>query len=250
MSWEKSEVDGTIGILHTGFVHTVWALSLRQLIIPKVKYSLVSGVPYDIARNLIAEQFLKDGGDWLFFLDSDVVLQPNDLIHLLRISEERKLAVVAALYWRRTPPIEPAMWVYADESKSKYISVYPYECKTCGARLVNEFIASEHRKLGHKVVRKWEPGEILLVDAVHMGATLIKRWVLEELKIKNPDKPFFYYTAKKYGYEDGSSEDFYFCKRIIEEIGIRPAVATNVVAKHISHVFIDGYTGEIDFMEV
>ena len=104
------------------------------------------------------------------------------------------------------------------------------------------------RKLGHKIVRRWTPGDILLVDAVHMGATLIKRWVFEKLKEKNPDKPFFYYTAKKY--EIGESEDFYFCRRLVNELGIKPAVATNVIARHITHVFIDGYTGELDFMEV
>ena len=249
MAWEKKDIAGTIGILHTGYVHVIWAIMLRKLITPgKVRYSLVSGAPYDVARNNIVREFLdKDGGEWLLFLDSDVLLKENDLMHLLKISEERNLPVVAALYWRRTPPIYPAMWVYAENDKDKYVNVLPYECTTCKAKLINDFVAREHRLMGHKVVRTWEPGDILLVDAVHMGATLIKRWVFEKLKEKNPDKPFFFYTAGKY--DVGWSEDFWFCRRLVEELGIRPAVATNVVAGHITHAVVDGLNGTVDIVE-
>lgn len=246
MAWEKRTVSGAVGILHTGTVHMAWAIMLRKLITPgNINYILVSGAPYDVSRNRIVERFLESDAEWLMFIDSDVLLPQDALTYLLKVSGERNLPVVAALYWRRTPPIHPCQWI-ENEGGDGYIPVNPYECMTCKQSIMNIFTAKEHREMGHRVVKKWDYGDILLVDAVHMGATLIKRWVFEKLKEKDSGKPFFYYTAGKYGV--GSSEDFYMCRRL-KEIGVKPAVATNIVAKHITHTYIDGFSGEIDFLE-
>jgi hypothetical protein len=249
VSWEKSS-GVAIGILHPGYVHTAWAIMLRRLVIPgDARYILVTGVPYDIGRNKIVDKFLEGSEEYLFFLDTDVILDNDALVYLIKISREKNLPVVSALYWRRYPPIHPAMWVYKDESKREYIPVYPFECRTCKQPIMNVFTASEHRRMGHEVVSKWNLGDILLVDAVHMGATLVKRWVFERLRELNPDKPFFYYTFGKHGEDIQVSEDFYFSRRLVEELHIKPAVATNILAKHIAHTYVNPLTGEIEFLE-
>ena len=111
---------------------------------------------------------------------------------------------------------------------------------------MNYFEFMEHKRMGHDVKRRWKPGDILLVDAIHMGATLIRRDVLEKLRDSDPDKPFFLDTRGRE--KHGVSEDFYFCQRLAE-IGVKPAVATGIVAHHVSHTYIDGYTGEVEFLE-
>lgn len=252
MAWEKTGIEGTIGILHTGILHTAWALAFKRLIHGPVKFSLISGLPYDVARNKVVESFLDGGGEYLFFLDSDVVVSSSCLIELQQISKHHNLPIVAALYWRRAPPTHPAMWTEHPDKPGHYEPVLPYICKTCGDKLVNSHAAKIHADVnGHNVIRNWDKDDVLKVDVVHMGATLIKREVFEKLIESNKRKPFFYYNLEKTKkYRPGYSEDFYFCNRVRRELGIRPAIATGVVAHHISNTYIDGETGEIKFIEI
>ena len=53
----------------------------------------------DISRNIIASTALKEGAEWCFFLDDDVVAPPNVVQRLM----QHNLPIVSGLYWRRHP---------------------------------------------------------------------------------------------------------------------------------------------------
>lgn len=141
-AWEIREQKRVlVGVLHCDTVSTAWALGLRNLIIPG-QVMVVSGMPYDHARNVIAAQALQGGFESVFYLDSDVIPPRDAILRLLR----HRLPVVSGLYCRRSPP-----------------QGVPVMQKPLG-RWVTNFV----------------PGTMVDVDVVGSGCLLIHRSVLEK----------------------------------------------------------------------
>lgn len=195
MAWTKRNPTLLVGIPHTGHVTMEWALAFRQLSIPFPHlYSFVRGVPIDRARNQLVETMLEKGCEWLFFLDSDVIVPPNIIEKLMA----HKQPIMSALYYRRYPPYNPSMWKLAEHPKpeGKYTPIMSFP-----------------------------KGEIVEADVIGMGACLIHRRVFEKL-----EPPWFKWTQ---GWEKGGvSEDFYFCEKAREK-GFRLLVDTSIVCKHV-----------------
>jgi hypothetical protein len=62
-------------------------------------------------RNIITEQALSLGAEWIFYLDDDQVLAPDTLLRLLRHDKD----VVSGLYVSREPPFIPHVYDKEDE---------------------------------------------------------------------------------------------------------------------------------------
>lgn len=203
MAWIRRTPEILIAIPHTGHVSTEWALAFRQLQINRPHlYSFNRGVPIDRARNMLVETMLEKGCDWIFFLDSDVICPPDTVERLLA----HKQPIISALYYRRYPPYNPAMWVKSPQptEQGKYTPIMEFP-----------------------------KGQIVEADVIGLGACLIHRRVFEKL-----EKPWFKWTE---GWEKGGvSEDFYFCEKA-KQAGFRILVDTSILCKHeVSGVVYDG----------
>ena len=195
MAWELSRpvVQGNsdkpqicFGLPHTGMTSVEWALAFDALEKPR-PYSTIqmTGQPVDKARNLIVKEFLKIGAEWLFFLDTDVILGKPTIVNgkedvtydkdaLIRMLN-RKLPIVTGVYYRRSDPPVPGIYKY-------YPDMQPAP--------------------GHRPIMEYPMDKLFPVDAVGAGCLLIHRMVFE--KVPRPWFLFGDVDANEF------SEDFYF----------------------------------------
>lgn len=220
-SWEILESNKVLcAILHTDVTTIAWSFGLRNLIIPgrdelRMFYPFLplAGMPYDHARNTSVIATLNSGAEYLFCYDSDVV-PPRDAI--LRLMTH-KLPIISGMYCRRSPP-----------------HGLPVMIKD--GRWITDFT----------------PGSLVEVDVVGAGCLLIHRSVFERLPPdpRRPEKRWFDWRVDCKGlilpngqplYQDGEclSEDFVFCQRIKQHLGIKTYVDTSVRCKHIGHCEAD-----------
>lgn len=193
-AWELSKPSILVAVPHTGAVSTQWAFGLWQLgVDAKCLLSFHAGAPIDASRNKLVDEMEKNGCDWLFFLDSDVIPPKGTIDTLL----SHNLPIVGGLYYTRISPIIPTVWVNnPDDSGATYIP------------------------------KNFQPGEITEADAIGMGCCLIHKRVFDKL-----DKPYFNWTLDEDG-NKGVSEDFYFCKKA-KEAGFKIFVDTRISCEHM-----------------
>ncbi len=202
-SWEILSHPSIIcGILHVDTTTVRWALGIRNLQFPGPHHIMcVAGMPFDHARNAVAEQVRGNPDvDYLAFLDSDVVPPPDAFV---RLASHRK-KVISGVYCRRSPPHGvPVM-----QRNGTWVTELP--------------------QLGR------EP--IIEVDVVGAGLLLIHRSVLE-IPPQRPGKPWFDWRVDMQGHlppEQCMSEDFTWCRHI-KNHGIPILVDTSIRAHHVGY---------------
>lgn len=196
----EATTELAVVVPHTGSVSMRWAVRLSELQAPPHHIVTKSNAAVDLSRELVVEDALDTGAEWLLFLDSDVV-PPPDVYGRLR---SREVPVVSGLYSVDTPEQpHPAMW-RLDENDSP--TPVPVDRKG-----------------------------VLNVDAVGLGCLLVSRDVLEDL-----ERPWFRWTKgydehpwdlRHDGERPGVSEDFHFCHRL-KEAGHEIYVDTTVECLH------------------
>ena len=139
------------------------------------------------SRNLVREKVLKEGYDYLFCLDQDVVL-PQDAIQKL-VSHGKD--IVTGIYY------------------NNFTKVDPKTGEVLQRKLPTVWINSLKDKTKLVTIRKdvLESGKLIKIDSCGTGCILIHREVLEKVKFRwEDDKPgvddvFFCIDALKLGYE-------------------------------------------------
>jgi len=188
MAWEYRKVDDAVKprvailVPHTGEISLEWAdrvygplkykpsPDFDKLIFP------VRGVPWDVARNMLVKEALKDPKvTHLMWWDSDLVpetpLDPNDVIlQLMRCDAPIASGVYRA---RQRQGFNYAMWLKRPE--------------------------------GFVAIDKWS-GNWIKVSVIGMGYCLCKREVFERVP-----EPWFWW-----GPGESPSEDFNFCLKVTE----------------------------------
>lgn len=92
-----------VGVPHTGKVSFRWFAHYYAMQNPlRTMISGEAGQPIDISRNIIVSVALQRGCEYVFFLDSDVIVESETLINLI----ESKLPIISAVYFARSPPYE------------------------------------------------------------------------------------------------------------------------------------------------
>lgn len=199
-----------IGVPTTGLIRFEWASARYNQIIPcNWSHSECSPVlPQSInpvgflvaeARNIIVNDFIKRGAEWLFFIDHDVII-PHDCF--VRINEwindyGDKYPVICGLYFAKASSPEPLIY----------------------------------RGRGNSYFKDWRVGDKVMVDGIHMGCTLIHRSLLEAMWKDAPeyvipgagvirrvfDTPAGVFNDPETGIPHGFSgtEDLAWCNRII-----------------------------------
>lgn len=131
-----------IGVPTLGTVRIEWHNAMGALVIPtNWQNSAQTPINFltDDAQNIICAQAISANFDWVLFIEDDVLV-PADLFQRLRpYMDHAKYPVVCGLYHLKTIPPEPM--VYRGRGNGPYL--------------------------------KWKPGQVVEVDGVPTGCTLI-----------------------------------------------------------------------------
>ena len=224
---EKKKAEIALCIPHQETVSMEWAFAFRNLKLPPHLYFMNRGMPIDVAREQMVRSALKHDVDYIFFLDSDVVLPSDAVLTLKAIAEQKNLDIVSALYWARKRGediLQPAAWKII-QREGNIVKLAP--------------VAAE---------QYIDKGAILEVDCIGLGACLIRRKVFDELDRKGV-KPFFEWGLGRPNLPQ-VSEDFNFCLKVADHLGIHPYVATSVRAHHVCTARRNKDTGQLELVEV
>lgn len=187
-------IDGTVGYICTiPMVYEPFVTSMIQL----VQYNQAKGIrvwynrttvgSQAVARNHLVKSML---GEWLFFVDTDIVFPHDTLEKMLKIQKQHNLDVLSGVYYYRQPPHLPA--VYQTDN---------------GTEIWNQEPEYDSNGLG----------KAFLVGG---GCLLVKRKVFDRIKQELNEEPF--------SIIEDSGEDFSFCRRLTK-LNI-PIHVTNTIA--------------------
>lgn len=182
------------------------AIPIAESVHPKVFQSILAVVAYscqhgikvadigitfreiiDLARNNLAEQFLKTDTEWLFWMDSDMSFPADILEQLFKTAEEKDAKIVSGVYYQRKGKNMPVLWSRGDTLASGGISAEG-TIKTEQNKYVGSFMFPHQDKK-----------EPFKAHAAGFGCILVHRSVFEVM-----DRPWFQFK------QGVCSEDFYF----------------------------------------
>lgn len=164
-----------------------------------LSYSLTSTKPLCLARNTIVYEAVSREVDYIFWLDSDMFIQPNTLERLY----DHNLDIVSALYFQK---------------------VYPYR------PVARRVVKLENGEYDCELYDDIEIGKGLVEGANGLGAVLIKTDVFRTVFF-----PPFHFDIK---YDKDTfvsklvSEDIYFFKNAYKK-GFKAWIDTNIICRHI-----------------
>jgi len=146
-----------VGIPMTGVLRSEWHLSYVGLVTPCNWSQVVS--PYLLdqyspmeflvadARNIIADQAIKNNFEWLFFVDHDVCLPYNTLLRFNERMRKSDVPIFGGLYFTRSVPAEPLTY----------------------------------RGLGNSFYDKWKIGDQVWLTGMGLGCTMINVKLLKAI---------------------------------------------------------------------
>lgn len=168
------------------------------------------------ARNNVVKYALKQPNcEWVFFMDSDQTFHSWALKKLLpRLS---KWDVIGAAYFLRISPFHAVAY--------RHVHGIDYETMTTE---IMSYLHSKNAPLGGNIARYHGDDGVMPCDGLGTGAMLISRRILEKI-----EPPYF-------SYEEGGSEDLYFCRKVKAAHG-KIAVDAGLTCGHMIQLPV-GYT--------
>lgn len=218
-----------VAYLHTGIIHHAFMESLINAIMYDMRHDgalrqlhAISDPYIPQGRCQAVEDFLKTDSEWLWFLDYDIIFEPEVLGKLLDAADPVDRPIVSALYLAHFYEAFRPCWLAHDGS---VISTEDY-VRTRGN--------PEH----------WP----LPLAGCGMGCTLIHRSVLEKIAEKHRDDPWPWFGHDIVRKQDGSiermGEDFTFCFRakavgasvwgVPVEVGHQKSIPISVDTPHLT----------------
>ena len=187
-------------------VHSDFMLSFIGVLsenLPKYDLRLVFSkrFPLDAARNELVEKALLDDPDYLWFIDSDMIIPPGALDALIKSDKD----IVSALYYQRKPPFRPVVCMMKD---GKY-----------------------------RMLDMVKLNSIFEVDIVGFGCVLVRKGVVEKMKSSNHG---IYFDFKNKGGDvtEQLNEDMVFCENA-RKLGFKVFLDSRVICKHIGEIYVD-----------
>jgi hypothetical protein len=166
-------------------------------------------MPMLLAANEMVRSFLTTPCDSLLMVDADQVFTPETLTRLRGDSRAWGYDGVGALYIGRSAH-RPLLMRETPETAG----LLPHE-----------------GKVEYYWIEKWPDGDLVDVDVMGLGFTLLRRHVFEELP-----PPWFCYTPQN----PDASDDIYFFRRS-HKLGRKFAINTKVKIGHIMDEAVLGY---------
>ena len=179
-------------IPHTGEVTSEWCLRFKDLQLPPGSQVFMSrGMPIDVTRESMVHGALDAGYEWIFFLDSDVILPDNTFERLLSHNQP----IINGIYKAK----KPGGFFWAAWMRTKI------ENKTSGVPVsaTGEAFAP---------IAKWE-GRLISVDVIGTGCMMVHRSVFEKIMKDYPGIPMFFWTKDS----QPESSEIYESSRSVDE---------------------------------
>jgi hypothetical protein len=178
-----------------------------------VDHNIVQGSILTSQRNECVQRMR---GDWLLFIDDDMVWRPDAVGRLIATFEENDLDMLGGLCFRRSEPYQPTLYMRERPNEGAY-----------------NFLES------------WPEDEVVEVDATGMAFVVIRKRVFEMIaggpmppyEIRKGSPPNFF------RWEGQMGEDLRFCQDA-KAAGARIWVTTGIEIGHVSEVQI----GHRDFL--
>lgn len=225
-AWEVPRPNVLMATLTRELVSTKWAAGYRALQLPSYSAeSILSGMPFDHARNTACENVLASGFTWLFFLDDDVVAPPNTIQRLINHGQD----IVSGLYYRRAAPIVPVMMTHDDKGNSQWITSWPQN-HLIEVDLVGAGCLLIHRRVLEQMSRPWFDWQLDKVTpnpCRHCGREATMEHCRDVGGKSTPHEPSRPHVPPRL------SEDFAFCRKAKKEFGFKIHVDTSIVCEHI-----------------
>ena len=200
----KNKVGVLIGIAASGrdiSVYMIPAMGMQAAPTHfSVGYLCVKGLPVEQAREKLAEEALKVGAKYLWFVDDDTIPPPNALRRLVHILENyEEIAVVGGVYVTKSDPTQPVVF----------------------------------RGSGLGSYWQWKAGDVFEVTSMGAGCMLIKTEIFEKIP-----KPWFKFTdsptTDPLNPGQLTSEDVGFCNAV-RDAGYLVFAHGGVLCDHYDH---------------
>ena len=221
---QRAERVLAVLIPHTGSMSSEWTLMLREMPLPQGSQVFMSrGMPIDVIWDSMVKTVLDLGFEWIFFLDSDVILPKDALQNLI----SHNLPLVSGLYKAKKPNgFFWAAWMKGKTPEGKEAFV---------------------------PIASWTD-RLFEVDVIGCGCMLINRKVFEGIRAKT-DLPFFMWSKDRnpellskmniptslMPLMGEISEDFWFCL-LAKHCGFPVVADGNVLCGHLATVKITDKT--------
>lgn len=155
-------------------------------------------------------------GDWILFIDADMVWRPQDIHTIIETRDKFDLDIVGGLCFQRGDPFQPTLYIESPDGES-----------------------------GYTFLEQWPENTAVEVDATGLAFCLIHKRVFDRILMASTGQemptfeerkhmmapPFFKWTGQL-------GEDFQFCKEA-KATGSRVWVDTSIKIGHIGEVTID-----------
>lgn len=188
----------------TSLLHTDWSFLKADESVDRL---IIQGNILTLQRN---EAVQRMRGDWLMFIDDDMVWDADAVGRLVAARDEIDADIIGALCYRRSAPHQPTLFMR--------------EAPTGG---------------GYNYLEDWEPG-IIEVDATGMAFVIIHKRVFERIA----DTPMPPYEVRKvlgpsdfFRWGGPLGEDLRFCQDA-KEVDCRIFVDTRIEVGHMAEVEI------------
>lgn len=201
--------------------HPYFWLSTADILRQVGDYATAGACYIDWTRNLLVDKFMQSDKEWSLWIDDDTMV-PGDAIDKLKAHNK---TFVSGLYLKKAPPHQPCAWHNDPETGS---------------------IA---------FLTKFKRGELVEVDGVGLGCSLIHRSVYEDIKkthvirhfswrrwpvlkvrekgeVDDPMNPGYHFSYPFFF----AWEDVYFCDKA-KEAGVKIYLAADVECVHLDDVY-------------
>lgn len=186
-----------------------------------VDFNIVQGSIVTLQRNELVQRMR---GDWLMFIDDDMVWQPDQIKTLIETRDRLDLDILGGLCFRRSSPFQPTL--------------YMREAAEAGA---------------YNFLEEWPADTAVEVDATGMAFVVIHKRVFERMVSHFENRPDWRmppYDVRiqqpppnMFRWEGYLGEDLRFCQEA-KAAGCRIYVDTSVEVQHVAEVQI----GHRDFL--
>lgn len=217
----KEKIKLAIGIPTPQFLDPDFAIGNLQEIIQytalnvttniSVKYQ--TGVRTDSNRNVMLQEFLEEGFDYLLWLDSDMIYPPNIIEEYLKAPKitKKPIDVIGCLYFKRQEPYSPIAYTLSNDKERPYTEI------------------------PHLSVRK---DSFYDVDGLGFGGLMVSRHTYDRLKSKKWHKYGSNFHLP-FAAKDKLSHDLEFCKNVKNK-GMNILMHGGIRPKHIGKLWVDG----------
>ena len=209
---------GTVAMVTRGTVAAATAVSLmmddRTYLKPGqyIKRFIIVGNILTFQRNQCINEM---EGDWILFIDSDMVWQPEATRVLVDTREKFDLDMVGGLCFQRGDPYQPTMYKMAADDNH-----------------------------GYTFLERWPEDAAVEVDATGMAFCLIHKRVFDRILTEHNAGPFPEFRDRKgkrpapfFRWEEEYGEDFLFCREA-KASGSKIFVDTSVKIGHVGEQII------------